>query len=282
MATFNQKEDHTMISKLSAIIASAALCFSGAAYAHDYDHDERSDSSTIREETKDEARDVKEESKDVAREAREATREAGEDVRAAFDRAEDRQEANRALDSDREIRTTPASGMGELNRGTVHNSLTTAPLGFLSERTGGLGYVTGQGVNVEYMRSVTPKFSAIGGLMLANQDTLTGQRELQGGLNMGVDYFIIGRNNEGLHLGPRLAVTSGGVRTDASTEGTFGGGGELGYSFISRQGITAGAGIGAMNKVIGAVDVDRDAAVDTTVDTRDFDPYAKLNLGYSW
>jgi len=225
----------------------------------------------VKQDVKDTAQDVKEGAQETAQDASQS---AAESVRQGA-----RQGGNSLSQAIREggntIAGTPSPlPMGEVRDGKiVHNTITTDPL----------GTALGSGLNAEYSRGVGSKFAVVGGARFARtyaaEDFVTNF-----GVRLGADYFILGRNNEGLRIGPRadlsLGNVSGGGQLLQSSNGTafrdLGLGGELGYNWIAVNGITAGAAAGLMGHTASA----------TTNDVRiaggSFGPYGKINLGYSW
>jgi hypothetical protein len=98
----------------------------------------------------------------------------------------------------------------------------------------------------------------------------------------GVDWFILGQNNEGLRLGPRFDLSFGreanaAPETGSATRTRLGITGELGYNFIASNGITGAAAFGLGGRVAG----DENKELSSSVGG-EFGPYAKLGLGYSW
>src|SRR5512146_1466908 len=159
--------------------------------------------------------------------------------------------------------------MGMTRRGDVKNTLTTDALGLLS----------GSGLNATWTRSLSPKWSFVGGANYARTATPLGAATAFG-LRAGADYFIIGEHNEGLRIGPRLDVGFG-----ASTVGATGGfagigaAGEIGYNWISSRGLTAGAGLGLRGAFGGG---SRSLILGNRVGQGSVGPYLDLTVGYSW
>ncbi|HLL83529.1 MAG TPA: hypothetical protein VK420_12780 [Longimicrobium sp.] len=158
---------------------------------------------------------------------------------------------------------------GQLEEKTIRNTVTTNPLGL----------VTGDGLNVEYSRPVFgEKISAVGMGRLARSRFGDGS-VTNLGLGVGADWFIIGQNNEGLRIGPRIDLGLGGVTGTEGDNGAFGSlgaGGEVGYNWIASNGFTAGAAAGLSGRLAGRTER-TDSYSNAT-----FGPYGKLNLGYSW
>jgi len=162
----------------------------------------------------------------------------------------------------------------------VHNSLTLNPFGLFSPG----------GFNLKYERSFSDKISGIIGARVQPSRDVNPYA-----LNLGADYFLMGRRNEGLYLGPRLNLGLGAANGSAFTgmrstgvpagralsdafigAGTYRDavGGELGYNWISARGLTLGLG-GGVNYGFGS-----QTAI-AAVATR-WEPYAALNVGFSW
>jgi hypothetical protein len=170
-----------------------------------------------------------------------------------------------------ELITTPqhgAMGMGMKRSGEpTGNTLVTNPV----------GWFTGMGVNAELLHSFQPEFSWLGGLFYAQTQTQN-QSVYTLGATAGADWFAIGRNNEGLRLGPR-ATFSFGRETPGSdaTSSRLAVTGEVGYNFIASNGITGEAAFGLGGRVSGDKNNQLSAAIGG-----EFGPYVKLGLGYSW
>lgn len=146
--------------------------------------------------------------------------------------------------------------MGMTRRGDVRNTITTDALGLFG----------GRGLNAAYSRSVSPKWSFVGGVDYGRTTTPLGAAT-SFALRAGADYFIIGEHNEGLRIGPRVDFSFGANSvTNVNGFANVGAAGELGYNWISTRGLTAGAGVG-MRAATGRSDIG---------------PYIDLNLGYSW
>lgn len=137
------------------------------------------------------------------------------------------------------------------------------------------GLAFGDGVNGQWVHSVAPKFSTVAGANYSRTDAVGGS-VTRFGAEAGVDFFLLGQHNEGLRIGPRV-VTSLGINTigGGATFGDIGGGGEVGYNYISRQGLTAGAAAGWDVLFQGSLG-------NNTSGNADSHPYGKLNVGYSW
>lgn len=166
----------------------------------------------------------------------------------------------------------PSRDMGALaDKDHIRNTLTTDPIGI----------ITGDGLNAQYMRPIAPKVSAVGGASFGRLNA-GGGTVSKFGANLGADYFLFGRYNEGLRIGPRLNLGVGreSIVDSPNTFGTFGVTGELGYNFIASNGITAGAA-GGLGFVSGGEVSNENVSPGVSTGTRP-DTYAKINLGYSW
>jgi hypothetical protein len=181
----------------------------------------------------------------------------GEGVRASFERAA------------REL-TGPgrAQMMGFRQRGPVGSTLVTNPIGWFN----------GLGMNAELYRSFEPKLSWVAGARYSTTDATNGTATTFGAM-AGVDWFVLGRNNEGLRIGPRLELAAG--REEFQGDTTFaraGLGGEIGYNFIATNGLTALLA-GGMGGRFAGDDENEDFA---SFVGGEFGPYLKMGLGYSW
>jgi hypothetical protein len=188
-----------------------------------------------------------------------ASPEAGEGILAAFgSAAAELRGANR----------TKALGMRQ--RGPVGYSLITNPVGWF----GGLG------ANAELFGAFmdVPKFSWVAGARYSQTDASNGTASTFGAMG-GVDFFIIGRNNEGLRIGPRAELAAGRERFQGSTTyARLGMSGEIGYNFIATNGITGLLAGGLGGRVAGDSQNDDYASFVGG----EFGPYLKFGLGYSW
>jgi len=227
----------------------------------------KQDVREIKQDAKETARDIKEGAQDVAQDAGESA------VKGVRQGSRGLSQAIRE-GSDAVAGSPSALPPGELGSGKrVRNTITTDPL----------GTALGAGLNAEYSHGVGSKFAVVGGARFARTyaaaDFVTNF-----GVRLGADYFVLGRDNEGLRIGPRVDLSlgnvSGGGQLAAGEQGTafrdFGAGAELGYNWIATNGITAGAAAGLMGHTSSA----------TTNEVRiaggSFGPYGKINLGYSW
>src|SRR6266540_4321163 len=160
--------------------------------------------------------------------------------------------------------------MGMRPRGPVGYTLVTNPVGWFS----------GLGMNVELFGAFmdAPKFSWVAGARYSEADATNGTASTFGGM-AGADLFIIGRNNEGLRIGPRLELAAGRERFQGSTTfARLGMSGELGYNFIATNGITGLLAAGVGGRVAGNDKNDNFASFVGG----EFGPYLKVGLGYSW
>lgn len=141
-----------------------------------------------------------------------------------------------------------------------------------------VGTATGDGLNVQYGRPLGPRWNKW--LPLAygrySQTDIADGNVGRLGLNVGADYFVFGRNAEGFRVGPRVGVI-GGYDNRGDNEYIVGGllGGEAGYTFVATNGVTAAGGLGL--EFTGAGSLGDNSGFDG-----DSNPYARLQLGYSW
>lgn len=149
----------------------------------------------------------------------------------------------------------------------VGNSLTMDPIGLF----------IGEGINLTYWRPVSPKVTLLGAARYSRIDVRENGSTTSAGITVGGDYFMIGANNEGFRIGPRVEAGVGGETFgESDVSGSLGLGGELGYNWIAANGITAGLAAGLRGKVAGStLSGDRPS-------TAAFGPYGRLNIGYSW
>jgi hypothetical protein len=184
----------------------------------------------------------------------------GQGVRAAFEQA-----GSELVDPRR--RTT---GMGMRERGPVGYTLVTNPFGWFN----------GLGVNAELYGAFkdASRFSWVAGARYSNTDATNGTASTFGAM-AGVDLFVIGRNNEGLRIGPRAEVAAGREKFQGSTTyGRLGLSGEVGYNFIATNGITGLLAAGVGGRVSGDEKNDEFASFVGG----EFGPYLKAGLGFSW
>jgi hypothetical protein len=164
----------------------------------------------------------------------------------------------------------------------VHNSVTTNPVAI----------ATRSGPNLMYERSFGDHAS---GLLGVGSQMSSGSI-LYGGM-IGVNFYLTGRHNDGLYLGPRLNLGFGTGRSTIIGSGstTAGGrfadafagargdpnrlGAELGYQWISGAGLTLGlaGGIDYGLGLFGSV-----PAPATNVFGNRLSPYGAVKVGWSW
>ncbi|HET6439441.1 MAG TPA: hypothetical protein VFG59_15340 [Anaeromyxobacter sp.] len=160
-----------------------------------------------------------------------------------------------------------------------------APFGF--KRSGGpfrytlvtnpIGWFNGTGINAEAFGSLLPKISWVGGARFSSTDATNGSVNTFG-VEAGMDYFLLGRNNEGLRVGPRLEVAFGRESFQtATTFGWMGLSGEVGYNFLASNGITGVVAAGLGGRIAGHR---RENFASFT--GGEFGPYGKVGIGYSW
>jgi hypothetical protein len=137
------------------------------------------------------------------------------------------------------------------------------------------GLAVGDGVNGQLVHSVTEKRSNMVGASYSRTSSANGSIT-KVGAEAGVDWFLVGRRNEGLRVGPR-ALAKVGVDTTGGSAGfgEVGAGAEAGYNFITAQGLTAGAAVGWNLVFSGRLGSNNSGDVNGN-------PYGKLNVGYSW
>ena len=150
------------------------------------------------------------------------------------------------------------------------------PVGF-TLLTNPIGWFNGVGINAEAFGSILPKVSWVGGARYSSTDATNGNATTFG-VEGGADYFIIGRNNEGLRVGPRVEVAFGRESFQSGTNfGWLGMSGEVGYNFIATNGITGAVAGGLGGRISGHK---RENFASFT--GGEFGPYLKLGVGYSW
>jgi hypothetical protein len=165
----------------------------------------------------------------------------------------------------------PSPGPGRKAGGeVVMNTLTSDAVGWFS----------GLGVNAVLSHVLAPdlaKFSWVTGLRYS-RTTATNGDATTFGLMGGADWYIIGRNNEGLRIGPRLELAVGSEAFGGSTTfARLGLAGELGYNFIASNGITAELAVGMGGRLAGHKNDNFSGFTGS-----DLGPYVSLGLGYSW
>jgi hypothetical protein len=161
--------------------------------------------------------------------------------------------------------------MGMRRGGPVGYTLITNPI----------GYFTGLGVNAEFYGAIrdATKFSWATGARYSKTDVSNGTASTFGAMG-GIDWFILGRNNEGLRVGPRVEIAAGreDIQGEDTTFGRMGLAGEVGYNFIATNGITGLVAGGLGGRVAGD---EQNEDFESSVGG-EFGPYLKLGLGYSW
>jgi hypothetical protein len=182
---------------------------------------------------------------------------AGTGVRAAFEQA--------------------ASELTSPRRGQAMGMRARGPVGF-TLMTNPFGWFTGVGVNAELHRSFDPKFSWVAGARYSQTDASNGTAKTFGGM-AGIDWYLVGRNNEGFHIGPRAEIAAGREEfQNSSTFARLGLSGEAGYSFIATNGITGMLAVGLGGRVAG----DEQNEDFASFVGGEFGPYLKAALGFSW
>lgn len=184
---------------------------------------------------------------------------AGESVQASFTQA-----GNEVIG-----RSDRPTGVGNTLRGPVTSTLMTNPLGWFS----------GLGVNVSYERPFD--FDRLSWIALASfsRTSASNGNASTAGLGAGVDFFVIGHNNEGLRIGPRLSTYFGTETIQgSSTFARLGASGEVGYNYIASNGITGSVALGYGGRLAGDAKNDSFAAF-TGGETG---LYITAGAGYSW
>jgi hypothetical protein len=160
--------------------------------------------------------------------------------------------------------------LGMRRGGPVNNMLTTNPIGWFN----------GFGVNATYSRALD-RFDKVAWVGQARYSRTSGSNGnvTAFGVGGGADYFVIGKNNEGLRLGPRLSGSFGSEDFGGETSfAMLGLSGELGYNFVATNGLAATFAGGFGGQIAG--DEQNEEWEDFT--GGDFGPYVALNLGYAW
>ncbi len=167
----------------------------------------------------------------------------------------------------------PGRQPGMLRRGPASWTLFTNPIGWFS----------GLGINAELFHAFedAPKFSWVAGARYSATDATNGTASTFG-LMGGADWFILGGNNAGLRVGPRLEFAAGDERfgTGAATNAfaRLGLSGEIGYNFLASNGISATAALGLGGRIAGS---NKNENFSSFVGG-EFGPYLSVGLGYSW
>lgn len=186
---------------------------------------------------------------------------AGSQVRAAFGEA-GREIVGRGVE--------PSRGYGTTSHGPARSLLTTNPIGWFS----------GLGVNATLSRALEsfPKLSWIAGARYARANASTGN-VTSVGLGTGVDFFVIGGDNEGLRIGPRFELAFGTENIGGTTTyARLGLSGELGYNFIASNGLSATAAVGLGGRIAG----DSQNENFTSFTGGELGPYLKVGIGYAF
>jgi hypothetical protein len=162
----------------------------------------------------------------------------------------------------------PGELVGQNGEHPVLNTVTTNPIGIL----------TGEGLNAEFERPVAGKVSWMAGARYAQTSVANGSAT-NFGAEGGVDYFLVGQNNEGLRIGPRVELGFSRENVAGETlDGRLAAAGELGYNYIAPRGLTGSAAVGLGGQLFGSSATNAQGFLGTGA----FAPYAKLGLGYSW
>lgn len=160
------------------------------------------------------------------------------------------------------------ANMGYTRGGPVGWTLISDPVGWFS----------GLGVNAELFRPIDPRFSWVLGARYSHTDVSNGTASTFGAMG-GVDLFLIGQNNAGLRIGPRVELAAGRETVLRSTTfARFGLSGELGYNYVASNGVTAVVAGGLGGRVAGDEQNDSFASFVGG----EFGPYLKVGLGWSW
>ncbi len=165
----------------------------------------------------------------------------------------------------------PAPGM--LSREPAAWTLFTNPIGWFS----------GLGVNAQLFHALedAPKFSWVAGARYAAADATNGTASTFG-LMGGADFFLLGQDNAGLRIGPRLEFAAGqerfGTGSNTNTFARLGLSGEIGYNFLATNGISATAALGLGGRIAGS---NRNENFSSFVGG-EFGPYLSVGIGYSW
>ena len=126
--------------------------------------------------------------------------------------------------------------------------------------------------------------SGLKAVMLAAQGIATGDASVvvAGGMeSMSNAPYLLPRVREGLRLGPRVEFAAGRQHTSSTSSETFGRmglGGEVGWNFIARNGISGLAAVGLGGRVAGS-SANQNF---TSFVGGEFGPYAKIGVGFGW
>lgn len=143
--------------------------------------------------------------------------------------------------------------------------------------TNPVGWFTGLGVNAELFGRLLPNLSWVGGAQYSRTEATNGTVDTVG-IEGGADYFLIGKNNEGLRVGPRMELAFGRESFQTSTNFAWLGlSGEIGYNFIATNGITGMVSAGFGGRIAG----DKQENF-SSLTGGELGPYAKVGIGYSW
>lgn len=268
------------------VVAGALVGFGGAALAQEAEQEIDREAEQVETEAQEAGEDVRtglergaeqteQQVEENLEQAQEKVDETADDAAARAEEAgtglaESISEASSAVQGERSPLQPGALGDGD----DVRNTITT----------NAFGYFTGTGLNLQYSRPLSDKFSAVGGASFSRTSMGDGA-STQVGVELGADFYILGSRNEGLRIGPRVNTGFGGETAgENSAFGRLGAAGELGYNWISSRGLTAGVGAGVGGNLAGSSDDGSGDIKDPEVDNfdADFSPYARLNLGYSW
>lgn len=143
-----------------------------------------------------------------------------------------------------------------------------------------IGWFSGLGVNATFSRALEdlPKLSWLASARYARANASNGNVTTVG-LGTGADFFIVGRNNEGLRIGPRLDLSFGDESFGGNTTyARLGLSGEVGYNFIASNGISLLGALGLGGRLLG----DSQNEEFTSFTGGEFGPYVKLGLGYAF
>jgi hypothetical protein len=166
--------------------------------------------------------------------------------------------------------------VGSRPRGMMGMSRGGEPFGY-TLTTNPVGWFTGIGVNADFAKPFLDKFSWTAGAHYS-MSSATSRTLYTLGFLGGADWFILGQNNEGLRVGPRLDVSFGRENSaSTATSARLGMTGEVGWNFIATNGITGEAAFGLGGRVAG----DKNEELSSGAGG-EFGPYVKLGVGYSW
>jgi hypothetical protein len=168
------------------------------------------------------------------------------------------------------------SGIGSAPRPPMGGQSTTSSENLLSSDL--LGAVTGDGINAEYSRAYEDRLSLVGRIRYSRTNA-SGRAATNIGIGAGFDYFLLGGENQGLRVGPRLEGSFGSLSTVGETNGygRLALLGEVGYNLVSNGGLTGVLAAGFDLRVAGeqGTDVGFNAS-------GNFSPYVRLGVGWAW